>query len=237
MARIVKEYDERFTEFLDTAQALFFNEGYEQTSVQDIINQMGVAKGTFYHYFDSKTDLLEAVVKRNREHVLATVVMPVVRNSEWDALTKLEHFFGNLNDWKLQNHAMILDMMRMLYKDENILLRLKMHEGTRQNMTAPLAEIIEQGVAEGTFAVRYPHETAELVLRMCEMPSRAFIAALLDGQYDENCLEMIKREMYVFNRSIERVLGMRENTVSLIWDEDLTDWLAVLQQVALEKTG
>ena len=50
MARIIKEYDERYTEFLDVAQKLFYSKGYEQSSVQGIIKAVNVAKGTFYGY-------------------------------------------------------------------------------------------------------------------------------------------------------------------------------------------
>lgn len=56
MARTVKEYDERYAEFLDVAQRLFYQKGYEQTSVQDIIREIGVAKGLFYYDSSSKSD-------------------------------------------------------------------------------------------------------------------------------------------------------------------------------------
>lgn len=235
MARIVKEFDERFDEFLDAAQALFFGKGYEQTSVQDIITHIGVAKGTFYHYFESKADLLDAVIKRSRKRILATV-MPIVDDTEHGALTRFAHFFREIGSWKLDNKDMILTTLRMLYKDDNVLLRLKSQEETRQTMAAPLAQIIEAGVTEGTFNVRFAHETAELVLRMCEMPSQGFVGALLDGAYDAERVEVIKRELHVFNRSIERVLGMAEYSFDMVTDEDLADWLSVLDRFAVNKT-
>ncbi len=49
MARIVKAPDERRTEFIETAQALFYTKGYERTSVNDIIEAVGVSKGAFYY--------------------------------------------------------------------------------------------------------------------------------------------------------------------------------------------
>ena len=69
MPRVVKDYDERYAEFLEAAQQLFFSKGYERTTVQEIIKMVGVAKGTFYYYFGSKQAVLEAVVqsiRRNR---------------------------------------------------------------------------------------------------------------------------------------------------------------------------
>ena len=64
MVRIVKEHEERKNELLDAAQALFYQNGYETTSVAKIIDSVGIAKGTFYHYFKSKTDLLDQIVER-----------------------------------------------------------------------------------------------------------------------------------------------------------------------------
>ena len=63
--RISKDYDVRKNEILDMAQKLFFEMGYEQTSVSNIIDAVGVAKGTFYYYFKSKEELLE---KKARLH-------------------------------------------------------------------------------------------------------------------------------------------------------------------------
>ena len=62
MARIVKVPDERRSELVATAQQLFYTKGYERTSISDIVKAVGVAQGTFYYYFDSKTAVLEAII-------------------------------------------------------------------------------------------------------------------------------------------------------------------------------
>ena len=54
MTRIVKAPDVRRSELIACAQRLFYSMGYENTSVSDIVNEVGVAKGTFYYYFKSK---------------------------------------------------------------------------------------------------------------------------------------------------------------------------------------
>ena len=69
MARITKEYYERKNEILDAAQELFLTQGYEKTSVDNIIKKVGVAKGTFYYYFKSKEDLLDKLVKRMTDKI------------------------------------------------------------------------------------------------------------------------------------------------------------------------
>jgi len=63
MARVIKEQEhaERRNEILDVAQKLVYTRGYEQMSIQDILDALGISKGAFYHYFDSKQALLEAL--------------------------------------------------------------------------------------------------------------------------------------------------------------------------------
>jgi AcrR family transcriptional regulator len=61
---VKKPPDVRRNELLDSAQALFFNKGYEATTVADIIEKAGVSKGGFYHHFTAKDDLLEALGER-----------------------------------------------------------------------------------------------------------------------------------------------------------------------------
>ena len=73
MARTVKEPDIRRNEILDVAQQFFYTKGYEQTSVQDIIDQVGIAKGTFYHYFGSKVELLDELIERMTDQVLSLI--------------------------------------------------------------------------------------------------------------------------------------------------------------------
>src|SRR5437868_2267160 len=64
LARVIKPPEIRAAELLDCAQRLFFENGYENTTVNDIIGAAGVSKGAFYHYFASKEALLEALSLR-----------------------------------------------------------------------------------------------------------------------------------------------------------------------------
>ena len=64
MARIVKEADERRNEILDAAETLITEKGYSKTTIIDILNQVGIAKGTFYYYFKSKEEVMDAIIER-----------------------------------------------------------------------------------------------------------------------------------------------------------------------------
>lgn len=63
MTRIVKNPQDRKIEILNAALELFLRKGFEETSVHDIVNKIGVAQGTFYYYFKSKEDVVDAIIE------------------------------------------------------------------------------------------------------------------------------------------------------------------------------
>lgn len=218
MVRITKEYDERYAEFLDVAQKFFYSKGYEQTSVQEIINKVGVAKGTFYHYFASKTDLLDALIERIIGQIL-TLLEPLVTDESLNAKQKFEQFFARVNNWKTANRDFLLEIMRVLYQDENVLLRTKLRARSRA-MTLPLlTEIIRQGVDEEAFDVANPDHAAEIVFVMGQACSDATAEQLLKESQDEVAVSEIKAMLIAYERSIERVLHASEGSLRLITPE------------------
>jgi AcrR family transcriptional regulator len=70
--RVSKKHDVRLHEILDAAQSLFAQKGYEETTVNDILDRVGIGKGTFYHYFQSKEDALAGVISRVVEGIYHT---------------------------------------------------------------------------------------------------------------------------------------------------------------------
>lgn len=224
MARVVKEFDERYTEFLDVAEELFQRQGYEQTSVQAIISRMGVAKGTFYHYFASKAELLDALVERMYERTLSALV-PLVTDASIDAAEKLERLFTEIGRWETAHRDFLLDALHVFYQDENVLLRTKVMAQSMSFIAPLLAQIIEQGVDEGTFDVAHPAEVAEIVLTMGQACADAIVALLLQEERDPQALHSIERKLVAYDRSIERVLGAPEGSIRLIDPELLDAWL------------
>jgi AcrR family transcriptional regulator len=224
LGRVVKEYDERYTEFLDVAQQLFYKQGYEWTSVQTIINTVGVAKGTFYHYFDSKEELLDALVVRGVGATLA-LVEPLVNDESLNAVTKLELFFTRTIGWKAANRTILMEMVRVLYEDKNVLLRTKIQrEGLA--MVAPImAKIIGQGIDEGDFVVAHsPEEIAGIVLSMIQSLSEGIARLLLQEKPQTHPVIQVEQKVAAYERSIERVLGANESTLHLFNLDDIRVW-------------
>ena len=114
MAKVVKEYDERKTELLDTAQVLFYQKGYENTSVADIIEAVGIAKGTFYHYFKTKEDLLDQLIERISEAILSQLEI-IANDNTLNAIDKFNKFYVDAGNYKKENKEAIIVAARVLY--------------------------------------------------------------------------------------------------------------------------
>ena len=71
MSRVVKKPLERRSEIIDAAHELFQKKGYDKVTMQDVMNRLDIAKGTIYHYFRSKEQLLEAVIDKISEKMMS----------------------------------------------------------------------------------------------------------------------------------------------------------------------
>lgn len=69
----------RLEELMNAAEALFLEKGFEATTVSDIVKQAGVAKGTYYHYFSAKTDVLDALRIRYMDWYINMVEEAIAR--------------------------------------------------------------------------------------------------------------------------------------------------------------
>src|SRR5215469_77297 len=127
MARIVKEeeYAEKRNAILDATQRLVYSKGYEQMTIQDILGDLQISKGAFYHYFDSKPALLEALVERMGEEI-EKLLLAIVHDPEIAALQKLQHFFDTINRFKTARKDFLLALMYGWYRDENAIVRQKL---------------------------------------------------------------------------------------------------------------
>lgn len=223
MARVVKEHDARRSEILDVAQELFYSKGYEQTSIKDIINVIGIAKGTFYHYFSSKIQLLDELVERMLVHTMR-MVEPIVEDDQLDALQKFHLFFGTIENWKIENKAFLKGILRVFYDDDNALLRHKMKAASVTATTPHLAKIIHQGIEEGTFDTYYPDDIGEIIIVIGQSLAEQLACLLLREDGNEAALLTIERKIAVTQYSLERVLGAPRDSVKIFDLGRLGQW-------------
>lgn len=223
MARIVKAHAERQQEILDVALSLFYTHGYETTSIQHIIDQIGIAKGTFYHYFSSKTDLLDALI----DHLISSTleqVEPVLDDPNLDALQKLHQFFLSLESWKLENKDFLIDILRAWYSDNNIIFRTRLEKAQMQNLAVKFARIIEQGCQEGLFSATHPHEMSQIILAIMQDFSHKLLDSILQPHKNDVQPPEISQLVRIYQQSIEKLLGAEPGSIHIFNPDRLKQW-------------
>lgn len=157
--RIVKEHNERLEEILDTAQRLFSEKGYGKCTINDIINEIGIAKGTFYHYFKSKEEVLNAINDRITAKILERVRV-VSRDETLSSENKLLKIFLSLNASEEIEEGLVEEM----HEPENALLHQKMLASAVALVSPVLADVVKEGIEKGDFVCEYPEEYMQIFL-------------------------------------------------------------------------
>lgn len=207
------------------AQHLFYTKGYESTSVNDIVKEVGVAKGTFYYYFDSKTAVLEAMTT-NMAAEIQTIFHEIVADETVDAITKWKRAMAVAGNWKLERKEELLELVRMQMREENILLRHKLQEEMMPVMVFEYAKIIAQGVAEGVFNTPYIEESAEIIVSIMAAFKDAMTDIFLNPDQLENPAEFVLQKYAAMQTAVERVLGAAKGSLPIVDEALTTAWFA-----------
>jgi len=233
MSRTIKpeEYAAKRGEILDSAQRLLNAKGYQQMSIQDILNDLHISKGAFYHYFDSKAALLDALVERITQEV-AGVLTPVVEDPNLPAIEKLQRYFHTASHWKTDRKALMLALLAVWYADENALFRQKQTAAAFRQIAPAVAAILRQGVAEGVFSVSDPESAGEILLSLLASLGDTAAQVLLAGDPRAATQQRFARAAAAYNEALQRVLGAARGALQIIDPETLGEWVSALDEPA-----
>ena len=223
MTRIVKAPDERRSELIATAQELFYTKGYERTSVSDIVEAVGVAQGTFYYYFDSKTAVLEAVVAELIAQTQA-ILQEIVADETLAAIPKWIQAFQVANNWKIERKDEMIALLHLLHRDENVLLQYKMRMQATQVLSPELAKIAAQGVKEGVFETESIQDSVEIALAITQPFSDTIYSTVLNPDKYDDPAALAGRKLASVQTAIERVLNAPPGSLPLIDEQILAAW-------------
>lgn len=201
MPRTVKKPEERRAEIIASARRLFQSRGYGATSMHDVMTDLGVAKGTIYHYFGSKDELLDAVVA---DIVDATTdqMRELAESTAGNALDKLRAVVTG-GAVSAEDTALL---ERLGHGSDAMRARTLAVAVDRQG---PLyAGLLQQGCEEGLFDLDDPLETAEIML--------AAFQFLTDTQLHPWTTEALARRAAAFPRALERLLGAPAGSLAFL---------------------
>ena len=210
--------------FLDTAQRLIQTKGYEQMSIQDVLDTLDTSRGAFYHYFDSKLELLEAVVERFADAALSAVD-PILTDSKLPALGKLEKVFGGIATFKAEQRELVLAIIEVWTSDGNALVREKFRRLAASRLEPILSTVIRQGIEEGIITATSPEETARVLVYLMqgyqELAGELFVAR----QAETISFEVVARSYAALDEAFERILGIPPGSIALVDERVLRYWM------------
>lgn len=194
-----KEAEERKKEILDVVEELFVTKGYDGTSTTDILERVGIARGTLYYHFKSKEEILDALIDRIIQGMVSNIRLAI--SDKTTATQKILSFVGAMK----VDSAVGKEITDYAHKPQNALMHQKIQNALLVALTPIAAEIIREGIKEGSFSTNYPEEAAEMLL--------IYGSVVFDDMHEIAEAELGRKSAgYVFN--MERLLGIKQGSLS-----------------------
>lgn len=204
MVREVKEATQRRQEILRAAAELFFSQGFDNTSMQDVQERVGIARGTLYYHFDSKEDMLDALIDQ-----MSGEMLKAARSAAKEpGLPLLQRFMKVLMAVQVSTPES-KHLLEQMHRPQNVLLHQKSQQVLLRQLSPILAELVREGVKEGVFNTPYPEYCTEMVV--------AYVSIVLDGDALHLSEEERQRRIIPLMYHVELLLGAAPGSFSDIF--------------------
>ena len=203
MARVTKDPQVRMAEILDATEELFYARGYHETAISDIVKSIGVAQGTFYYYFKSKEEILEALISRQMSRFLSETEK-IVLAEEINPLQKLELFVQTTFHTIRYKDGLLFEF---LFDDQHLHLVDKLSRQGKELLMPLLLKIIEEGEQKKAFTVMNSRVALAFV--------GGIVNCLIDAIYEKLSTDLFKQHVKMAMVLIEKTVGLQENSLHI----------------------
>lgn len=226
----MKKGDLRRNQILDTAEELFFEQGYDRTSIQDILNRLGISKGGFYHYFDAKETVLREICERRWTQQFDRLRMELYdgRRSPTDKLNLLMRQ-ASLFETEEPHFAAL--MLKLCYRDRDAAIRDNRRRILVDQLADMICDVLSEGVSRGALHTRHPAEVGRMLLLLAlDVNDEAcdLLASQTDGP--DRMIRVIEL-LNAYRESVEMLSGAAYGTVLLF---DAGEMVSAWQQATEE---
>ena len=197
---MVKEAEERKNEILDAAEHLFGGKGFDSTSTTDILNEIGIARGTLYYHFKSKEEILDAMIERMVKR-LAEKAEKIISEKDTPVLQRLTKMMLALRvDDKNFSHG----LLKQAHRPQNALMHQKMQTCILSEINPLITDLIQESIVQGICKTEYPEEVAEMTF---------LYANTIFDDLMEHSPEEKQKKIAAFIYNLERLLNMEQNSM------------------------
>ena len=241
MARTVNltERAARRDAILDAAQRLVLSKGYERLTVQDLLDELQISKGAFYHYFDSKPAVIESLTERLVSDS-AQALAPIVDSRKLGADEKLKRFFDEIIRWKSARQSLFVAMLPVWYAPENIAFRLQVQLAVAKRLAPLMTAIVRQGVKERRFATAFPEQAGAIIVAVVQALQDTIAHQLMAAACRSPDAPRTKDVVATYGahiEAIERYLGVPAGALYRADSRAVNSWIDALQRAGKTATG
>jgi len=197
--------EQTLDQILKVSTRMFTEKGYEKTSIQDIIDELGMSKGAIYHHFKSKEDILGAVMEKQLDRAQKRFAELIRNTHAPNARAKLVSILENIIvDPDVQSNSMDQVLSTQIRNPQFVLAGIK--KGVQQDARI-IAEIMEQGKQDGSISAEYPLECAETFMLLVNIWINPFL-------FERDQLQTVERLRFL--QHMMRLMGADIVSESLI---------------------
>ena len=233
--RNLRKGELRRAEILRVAEDLFYEKGYESTTLSDILHALGLSKGGFYHHFESKESLLQAICDKKAEESYRAALEAVnACPGAW--ADKFNAMVDQYGMWQPGNADFMGLLIRVAYREDNLVMRDKLKKRSMELMLPLVNDIVRGGVAAQEVITPYPAGTGMLVLQLGSSFSDA-IAGLMLGDAERLDTAKILEYLELYRYAVEQVLGAPYGSIVLYQMRQMVDVCTTIYEKHMKGKG
>ncbi|UTC74416.1 TetR/AcrR family transcriptional regulator [Treponema sp. OMZ 792] len=199
--RDVKEPEIRRAEIMNAAMLLFMEKGYTNTTTQDIVDKVNISRGLLYYHFKNKEDILYCLVEQYSDKLLKDI--HIITYDDKTAIEKIRSFMNAtiISSENISAEGTVLQ--KTVDLKENQYMIDKLSHKLVEKLTIYFEKIINQGITEKVFFVKYPSETAEFL-----MTAYVFVSNNISIRYSKK--EPVNDYLNAFKIMLEQSLNTKK---------------------------
>lgn len=210
----MKKGDLKRSSILEAAEALFFEKGYEQTSIQDILDALSLSKGGFYHHFPSKEAILTEICENRVLDRLSRLNMELY-SARTSPMEKLNLLLRMVNLFERDDPQFVAMMLKICYIDGDVRIRERMQRLVTERLEPLMDEVIRAGVDSGDFYIRHPGWIGRIVLAIASDADDRACRMLAENADNPECVIDVADLLNACRDAIETLLNAPFGSVEL----------------------
>ena len=234
----MKKGDLKRAQILDAAERLFFERGYDRTSIQDILDALNMSKGGFYHYFDAKDSVLREISERRAERQFERLNTELYTNRR-SPIERLNLLLALPNLFEGEDIHFSALMLKICYRDGDASIRAHRRRILLDRLMPHMDSVIEEGIADGSLHSRYPMQVGRILLMLaCDLDDEACDTLAAQPDNPDAMLRLIEL-LNAWREAAETLCGAPYGSIRLFDPGQLVNaWQASVSELnRLEETA